>query len=471
MLQQVEPVPAVVQNPPLLVQWRAVHKLSPLRIKTNIYYICSSEIFKPMFHFTTGGGRGGGIPFGIPSEGMPFPGMMSSPLQKYATHKGPKQGGDSEFYDTLGVTDFGASQDDLKKAFRKMSVKMHPDRQGGSTEEFQKLNTAYESLSNKVVREIYDKHGKEAANDQEVVEFAKHVKKMEERRQNHVPTTQDIELAVKITLLEAFKGCSKTMVYERIVIPEWGSAYRRTEKDSMTVHVPPGTRPFTELARAKEKSHKQHGARSGDVVAIAVLVKGNHHHQEEEEGGESNTGECTSPSEDDGGESSKTASDKTVPDKTASDKTASDKTASDKTVPDEDFNIDRNTGDMLVDRKISLADSFAGTRVAVAHPKGHVLYADTTGELIRDGDVMYFPCQGFPPCGDKSASDLLVRFHVEFPEKIENPEEIGRLLGHVSLDERPKPPGEASTFMRRSSHRQNATHEDSQEGNAQCTQQ
>ena len=73
---------------------------------------------------------------------------------------GPKKDVDTKkYYDLLGVSKT-ASQDEIKKAFRKLALKMHPDR-GGDTEKFQELNKAYEVLSDAEKREIYDNYGEE----------------------------------------------------------------------------------------------------------------------------------------------------------------------------------------------------------------------------------------------------------------------------------------------------------------------
>jgi DnaJ-class molecular chaperone len=58
------------------------------------------------------------------------------------------------FYEILGV-DKNATADEIKKAFRKKSLKMHPDK-GGSEAEFQKLTEAYETLSDANKRQQYD---------------------------------------------------------------------------------------------------------------------------------------------------------------------------------------------------------------------------------------------------------------------------------------------------------------------------
>ena len=53
-----------------------------------------------------------------------------------------------DFYDVLGVSR-DASKDEIKKAYRKLSKKYHPDinKSPNATEMFQKINDAYEFLS------------------------------------------------------------------------------------------------------------------------------------------------------------------------------------------------------------------------------------------------------------------------------------------------------------------------------------
>lgn len=64
-----------------------------------------------------------------------------------------------EFYDLLGV-DPSCSQTDIKKAYRKKALQMHPDK-GGDEETFKKINIAYEILSDEEKREMYNKYGKD----------------------------------------------------------------------------------------------------------------------------------------------------------------------------------------------------------------------------------------------------------------------------------------------------------------------
>jgi curved DNA-binding protein CbpA len=61
-------------------------------------------------------------------------------------------------YTTLGVPQ-SATQVEIKKAYRKLSLQYHPDRNGGSdafTEQFKEVQAAYEVLGNEVKRKNYD---------------------------------------------------------------------------------------------------------------------------------------------------------------------------------------------------------------------------------------------------------------------------------------------------------------------------
>lgn len=59
-----------------------------------------------------------------------------------------------DYYDRLGVSK-NASQDELKKAYKKASMQHHPDR-GGDEEQFKKINEAYATLKDPQKRAEYD---------------------------------------------------------------------------------------------------------------------------------------------------------------------------------------------------------------------------------------------------------------------------------------------------------------------------
>ena len=72
-----------------------------------------------------------------------------------------------EFYKLLGIAK-NANDSEIKKAYRKLAVKYHPDKSPADkkeeyTEKFKEITEAYEILCDPKKRQIYDKYGKEAA--------------------------------------------------------------------------------------------------------------------------------------------------------------------------------------------------------------------------------------------------------------------------------------------------------------------
>src|SRR6187431_925787 len=69
-----------------------------------------------------------------------------------------------DYYEVLGVNR-DAAADDIKKAYRKLAVKHHPDKNPGdksAEEKFKELSEAYEALSDPQKRAAYDQYGHQA---------------------------------------------------------------------------------------------------------------------------------------------------------------------------------------------------------------------------------------------------------------------------------------------------------------------
>ena len=64
-----------------------------------------------------------------------------------------------DYYNILGV-ERGATSDDIKKAFRKLAQKYHPDRKSGDEKKFKEVSEAYSVLGNEKKRREYDSYGR-----------------------------------------------------------------------------------------------------------------------------------------------------------------------------------------------------------------------------------------------------------------------------------------------------------------------
>lgn len=69
---------------------------------------------------------------------------------------------EKDYYKILGISK-GASDDEIKKAYRKLALKYHPDKNKspGAEDRFKEIAEAYEVLSDKKKRDIYDKFGQD----------------------------------------------------------------------------------------------------------------------------------------------------------------------------------------------------------------------------------------------------------------------------------------------------------------------
>lgn len=123
-------------------------------------------------------------------------------------------------YDTLGV-DKNASKDEIKKAYRKLAMKKHPDK-GGDPEEFKKISEAYEVLSDDEKRQQYDNPHQ---GGEDVFEFFNQMfqgGRPMQRRMNDVVRDVEIplskvyhgtELKFKITLVNKCEHCEDRCQY------------------------------------------------------------------------------------------------------------------------------------------------------------------------------------------------------------------------------------------------------------------
>ena len=122
---------------------------------------------------------------------------------------------DTSLYDVLELSS-DCSNDEIKKSYKKLALKYHPDKNPENLEaleKFKEITEAYETLSDPENRELYDKFGKFSDRSMsDPMEIFKHLfgqKDPKERRVN----VQPVRVPVCLTLDESYFGCTKTIKY------------------------------------------------------------------------------------------------------------------------------------------------------------------------------------------------------------------------------------------------------------------
>ena len=162
------------------------------------------------------------------------------------------------YYELLGVTN-QSTQNEIKQAFRKLSLLHHPDRNGGNDVEFKKINEAYETLSDTQKRKLYDISLQNPFLQGNVMEvpidaaslfsmmFAQELGKdpdihvfqgafpmgggnMPFKRSE--PEPEPIVKTMHITMQEAYTGCCKPLEIER-----WKMHFNRQVRENETIYV------------------------------------------------------------------------------------------------------------------------------------------------------------------------------------------------------------------------------------------
>ena len=120
-----------------------------------------------------------------------------------------------DYYDILGV-DRTASEEDIKKAYRKLAIKYHPDKTGEDKEaegKFKEVAEAYEVLSDNEKRKNYDAFGHNRPGD-DFQDIRSQFNSAFGFR-TVVPRGQSIAVYIELTLEEIQKGAKKQITYTK----------------------------------------------------------------------------------------------------------------------------------------------------------------------------------------------------------------------------------------------------------------
>jgi len=118
-----------------------------------------------------------------------------------------------DFYQILGVSE-NASQDEIKKTYRKLAVEHHPDK-GGDENKFKKISEAYDTIGDENKRNQYDNQKRNpfaGMGGGGFNPFEDMFNQMHTQRKRAVP---DKIIEVVVGAVESYKGNEKTITYER----------------------------------------------------------------------------------------------------------------------------------------------------------------------------------------------------------------------------------------------------------------
>ncbi|HVV86122.1 MAG TPA: DnaJ C-terminal domain-containing protein [Kofleriaceae bacterium] len=174
-----------------------------------------------------------------------------------------------DYYDVLGV-DKGADEAEIKRAYRELARKYHPDLNPDGAETFKQINEAYAVLSDPRERSRYDRWGHEGeagvGGFASVVDAAQEVINDVLRRRKPKQRGRDLRYTLEVSFEEAAFGCTRTI---QVPIDPSGSNPATRE---FSVVVPPGTRENAVRMMKGEGEPGRSGGAPGDLHVI-VRVK------------------------------------------------------------------------------------------------------------------------------------------------------------------------------------------------------
>ena len=209
-----------------------------------------------------------------------------------------------DYYKTLGVPRT-ATADEIKKAYRKLARKHHPDA-GGDEGKFKEINEAYEVLSDDKKRKLYDQYG--TANENQIpqgwgggsvnvgdifgggaggfgswADILESIRRGEGAfgtewdfggsgfggaRQPRPRKGQDMNVTLNVTFDEAFKGAEK-----RVTVRVPG----RSESETLTVKIPAGAVDGGRLRFKGKGGPGDNGGAAGDLLITTKVEEHPHY--------------------------------------------------------------------------------------------------------------------------------------------------------------------------------------------------
>jgi len=224
--------------------------------------------------------------FNLPNISLPNMPMPNQHTARSHTQDIPGE----TYYDILGVAN-NASKDEIKKAYRKLSLEYHPDRNidKGKSELYKNITEAYNVLSDDIKRKTYDQSLKNPMgldidpsifmnmflNPREAQSILQEIKNMpfgkgafsDPFSQMHSINSENydsptcIYQTISITLLEAYKGCKVPTTITRWKLED---NIKQEQTETIYVNIPPGI-DNNEIITIKNKGNSINSSNKGDI--------------------------------------------------------------------------------------------------------------------------------------------------------------------------------------------------------------
>ncbi|XP_074563500.1 dnaJ protein ERDJ3B-like [Curcuma longa] len=309
--------------------------------------------------------------------------------------------GGKSYYDVLQVAK-GASEEQIKRAYRKLALKYHPDKNPGNEEanrKFAEISNAYEVLSDGEKRKIYDRYGEEGLkqhaagggrgsgmNFQDIFSSFFGGDPREEEEET-IPKGDDVVVELDATLEDLYMGGTLKVWREKNVIkPAPGKRRCNCKNEVYHRQIAPGMfQQMTELVC--EDCPNVKFVREGYFLTVDI-EKGMQDGQEVmfyEDGEPKIDGE------------------------------AGDLKFRIRTAPHELFRRDGN--DLHMTATISLLEALIGFEKAIKHLDGHPVEIGSKG-ITKPKETRKFKGEGMPLHLSTKKGDLYVTYEVLFPKSL-----------------------------------------------------
>ncbi|KAL9898237.1 dnaJ protein homolog 1-like [Glossina fuscipes fuscipes] len=262
------------------------------------------------------------------------------------------------FYEILGVSR-NANDDEIKKAYRKLALKCHPDKNKApeAEESFKEIGQAYAVLSDKEKHDVYDKNlksGSPVATGEPTgtYTYAHSFNAAPNSKRKH--ENPPIKHNLYVSLEEIDKGCVKTMKVTRMSM---STGQARKEEKILNVTIKAGSKSGTEVI-FKEEGNEAREKMPADIIFAIV----------------------------------------------------------DKPHP----LFERNGADIIYHVTINLTQALCGTTVHVPTLQGDQVTINTHSEVITPNNIKRINGRGLPfPDEPSRRGDLLVLFDIKFPDTLQ----------------------------------------------------